>query len=170
MSEEGIKNAEMTFNKPIEIKIVRRRSEFYAEWILSHPILWGWVLLATINTVADLLMFFHLLLVGFAHGFWDHAPPLFPSTCLLTIPIWSASIAWAKRFKWKQWIAFAAAWVLALAGILFGAVMVALSHFDMSSGPPAHKGSFLFDVLFPLLCTLPGLCWVVAILRKNKRN
>ena len=166
MSKEQFGITKKTSQEPLERAIVQRRSELYAGWIAAHPLLWGWVLFATFNTIADLVV--HFLFWEDSFNGLTHFHLLLWGAAVL---IWCASVAWAKRLNWKQWIAFAVALMVTLAGVLGGVVIVGLAHFDMSSGPPARTKHDFFDVLLPLLGALPGLCLVVvAVLRRKKRN
>jgi|SRR5579884_1434150 len=154
--------------EPLERAIVQRRSEFYAEWIASHPILWGWILFATFNSVADLVQFFFLRSFD---GLTNYHVMLW----IVAIAIWWESVAWAKRLSWKQWIAFAIALMVTWIGVWFGGLLAhdLVKGFAMSSGPSGrpHSNSFEFIGLLPvLLGALPGLCWTVAILRRKRRN
>ncbi len=124
MSEEEFGITKETFKgplegaiikEPLERTIVQRRSEFYAAWIASHPILWGWVLFATLNTVADLVV--HLF---FFRDSFDGPTTYHLVLWTVAVAIWWASAAWAKRLRWKQWIAFAGALIVTWVGVWFG--------------------------------------------------
>lgn len=65
IQEKPSTNPGKNLDQPLQRLLIQRRSEFYAEWIASHPILWGWILFATFNTVADIVVHFFFFEASF---------------------------------------------------------------------------------------------------------